>query len=96
MSAGPSNPQAPVVVSTAGTSAASQALFHQKVLESDDAIKSGDFRRAIQAHTEAIALDPCNHILYTNRSAAYAKIQQYNKSLLDARKARELNPKWAK
>lgn len=79
-----------------GVSAHSQALFLQKVRESSEAVNRGDYRAAIQAYTEAISLDPTNHILFTNRSAAFAKTQQFQKSLLDARKSRELNPKWAK
>ena len=89
-----SNTQAPPTSSN--VSAHSQALFLQKVRESNEAVNCGDFRRAIKAYTEAITLDPTNHVLYTNRSTAFAKIQQFQKSLLDARKARELNPKWAK
>lgn len=77
-------------------SAHSQALLVQKVKESSEAVNRGDFRTAIHLYSEAITLDPTHHILYTNRSAAYAKIQQFQKSLLDARKARDLNPKWAK
>ena len=73
-----------------------QALFLQKVRESSEAVNSGDFRRAIQLYTEAISLDPSNHILYTNRAAAYAKLHYYDKSLEDAKRAKELNPKWAK
>lgn len=73
-----------------------QALYLQKIRESSEAVNSGDFRRAVQLYSEAIALDPSNHILYTNRSAAYAKLQQYKKSVEDARKAKELNPKWPK
>jgi len=80
----------------AGTSAHTQALFVQKVRESYDAVNRGDFTTAVQAYSEAIELDPKNHILYTNRAAAYAKLQQHHKSLHDARKSRELNPKWAK
>ena len=89
-----SNTQVPPTSSN--VSAHSQALFLQKVRESNEAVNCGDFRRAIKAYTEAITLDPTNHVLYTNRSTAFAKISQFQKSLLDARKARELNPKWAK
>jgi len=68
----------------------------QKLQESSDAVNRQDYATAIQAYTEAIALDPTNHRLYTNRSTAYAKLNQFHKSLADARKSRELNPKWAK
>ena len=46
--------------------------------------------------TDALALDPANHVLYANRSAAHAKTGQFQKALKDARKARTLNPAWAK
>ncbi|OWF55333.1 Tetratricopeptide repeat protein 28 [Mizuhopecten yessoensis] len=77
-------------------SGGNQALYLQKIRESSEAVNSGDFRRAVQLYSEAITLDPSNHILYTNRSAAYAKLQQYKKSVDDARKAKEINPKWPK
>lgn len=53
-------------------------------------------RRAIQLYTEALDLDPENHILYTNRSAAYLKNGQVDKALADAVKARTVCPKWGK
>ncbi|KAI8783209.1 tetratricopeptide repeat protein 28, partial [Biomphalaria glabrata] len=74
----------------------SQAIYLQKLLESSEAVKAGNFRRAVQLYTEAIELDPENHILYTNRSAAHLKNGQIEKSLEDARKARTICPKWGK
>ena len=95
-SAGSASSQPQATPTTSNVSTHSQALFLQKVRESNEAVNSGDFRRAIKAYTEAITLDPTNPVLYTNRSTAFAKLNQFQKSLLDARKARELNPKWAK
>ncbi|KAH9502431.1 Tetratricopeptide repeat protein 28 [Bulinus truncatus] len=74
----------------------SQAIYLQKLLESSEAVKTGNFRRAVQLYTEAIELDPENHILFTNRSAAHLKNGQLEKSLADARKARTICPKWGK
>ncbi len=73
-----------------------QAAYFQKIQESGEAIKNGDFQKAVNLYTEALAVDPENHILYSNRAAAYIKLQAYNKALKDARKARELDPKWTK
>lgn len=80
----------------AGPSGSSKALFLEKVHQSTAACQSGDFDTAVALYTEAIALDPQNHILYSNRSAAHIKLQQYQKALQDAIKARDLNPKWPK
>ncbi|XP_077995250.1 tetratricopeptide repeat protein 28-like [Glandiceps talaboti] len=73
-----------------------KALFLDKVKQSNEACQNGDFQRAIRLYSEAISLDPTNHVLYSNRSAAYVKMQQYEKALQDAVKAKELNPKWTK
>lgn len=54
------------------------------------------FDDAIQAYTEAINLDPKNHVLFSNRSAAYAKAGQYENALKDADETIALNPQWSK
>jgi stress-induced-phosphoprotein 1 len=49
--------------------------------------------------TEAIAIEPTNHILYSNRSAAYASKKSkddFEKALEDANKVVEIKPDWAK
>ncbi|XP_075390881.1 tetratricopeptide repeat protein 28 isoform X3 [Tenrec ecaudatus] len=74
----------------------SKAEFVEKVRQSNQACHDGDFHTAIVLYDEALAADPQNCILYSNRSAAYVKIQQYDKALDDAIKARLLNPKWPK
>lgn len=68
----------------------------EKVRQSNQACHDGDFHTAIVLYNEALAVDPQNCILYSNRSAAYMKIQQYDNALNDAIKARLLNPKWPK
>ena len=60
------------------------------------AIQNADFHCAVQLYTEAMTLDPGNHILHSNRSAAYMKTSNYEKALQDAREARRLQPKWPK
>ena len=59
-------------------------------------LQEGKFEDAIRSYSEAIALDPKNHVLYSNRSAAYAKSSQYVKALEDAEKTVQLKPDWGK
>jgi tetratricopeptide (TPR) repeat protein len=58
------------------------------------------FRSKLTIHskhfTEAIEIEPTNHILYSNRSAAYASKRDYQHALEDATKTTELKPDWAK
>ncbi|GLT69674.1 hypothetical protein SLA2020_418080 [Shorea laevis] len=60
------------------------------------AFSAGDFSTAVRHFTDAIALAPTNHVLYSNRSAAYASLQQYSEALADAEKTVELKPDWSK
>lgn len=76
--------------------AASKALFLDKVRQSNAACQSGDYATAVSLYTDALQLDPSNHILYSNRSAALVKMGQFAQALQDAIRARELNSKWPK
>jgi hypothetical protein len=60
------------------------------------AFQSGNFEEAVRQFTLGIEADPTNHVLYSNRSAAYAKQELYKPSLLDANKCIDLAPTWAK
>ncbi|QIW98461.1 hypothetical protein AMS68_003979 [Peltaster fructicola] len=55
-----------------------------------------DFEGAAQKFGDAIALEPSNHVLYSNRSGAYASLKQFDKALEDATKTTEIKPDWAK
>ncbi|KAM0707095.1 hypothetical protein Q7P35_006426 [Cladosporium inversicolor] len=55
-----------------------------------------DFAGAAEKFSEAIALDPSNHVLYSNRSGAYASLKNFDKALEDANKTTELKADWAK
>eukprot|EP00128_Syssomonas_multiformis_P007694 Colp12_sorted_trinity150504_noHs@23144 len=60
------------------------------------AFTSGDYHGAIKHFTEAISLDPSNHVLYSNRSGSYASLKDYANALNDAQKTVELKPDWGK
>ncbi|KAG5680211.1 hypothetical protein PVAND_009736 [Polypedilum vanderplanki] len=75
---------------------ANRILFLDKVRLSATACQNGDFATAVQLYTDALLLDPTNHILYSNRSAARLKQGQFLLALQDATKARELCPQWPK
>ncbi|XP_058104591.1 hsp70-Hsp90 organizing protein 3-like [Magnolia sinica] len=60
------------------------------------AFSAGRFEEAIRFFSEAIDLAPTNHVLYSNRSAAYASLQRYSDALADAKKTVDLKPDWSK
>lgn len=59
-------------------------------------ISEADIQLYRDKFTQAIALQPDNHILYSNRSAAYASKKQWDNALQDAEKTTQLKPDWAK
>jgi stress-induced-phosphoprotein 1 len=46
--------------------------------------------------SQAIAIEPENHILYSNRSAVYSAQNEYQKALEDAEKSIQIKPDWSK
>ncbi|KAM0217828.1 hypothetical protein ACHAQD_003967 [Fusarium lateritium] len=60
------------------------------------AIAEKNFDEAVEKFTEAIAIQPENHILYSNRSAAYASKKDWEQALKDAEKTTEIKPDWPK
>ncbi|KAF1568636.1 Stress-induced-phosphoprotein 1, partial [Eudyptes schlegeli] len=64
--------------------------------EGNRALAAGDVGGAVRHYTAAIALDGRNHVLFSNRSAAYARQGDYARALADACRTLELRPDWAK
>ena len=58
--------------------------------------EEGDFLQAIERFTEAITLDHSNHTLFSNRSAAYARVGRFSEALKDAQRCHELKRDWPK
>lgn len=55
-----------------------------------------DFKGSIEKFTQAIEIDPTNHVLYSNRSGSYASMKDFQHALEDATKTTEIKPDWAK
>lgn len=64
--------------------------------EGNAAFKEGRYKEAIALYTQGLDIDPDNHVLYSNRSAAYLKEQERGKALKDAEKLMEIKPDWPK
>ncbi|KAG9778583.1 Hsp90 cochaperone [Exophiala dermatitidis] len=64
--------------------------------EGNKAFAAKDFQTAVEKFSQAIELDPNNHVLYSNRSGAYASLKDYQKALEDAEKTTQIKPDWAK
>ncbi|XP_067124872.1 stress-induced-phosphoprotein 1-like [Centruroides vittatus] len=60
------------------------------------ALNAGKLDDAVAFYTDAIKLDPSNHVLYSNRSAAYAKAEKFKEALDDAEKTISCKPDWSK
>ena len=58
--------------------------------------EEGDFLQAIERYTEAITLNRNNYLLFSNRSAAYARIGKFHEALEDAKRCHELKSDWPK
>ncbi len=59
-------------------------------------MKHKDFDEAIEWYEKAIEIDPKNHVVYSNRSAAYLSKGDGLNALCDAEMCVDLNPKWGK
>lgn len=77
-----------------GPSKREQALAAKK--RGNAAFAAKDWKKAIEEFTAAIALDPNDHVFYSNRSGCHASLRDYKAALEDARKCVEKKPDWAK
>lgn len=55
-----------------------------------------EFKEAIDCYTEALKLQPRNHLLLSNRSAAFIKLTMYDKALRDAVDCLAIAPDFAR
>ena len=62
----------------------------------NEALGEGNTAEAIQLYSQAIEVAPDNHVLYSNRCAAYMKAEEYEKALADAQETVRLKKDWPK
>ena len=60
------------------------------------AFSAKNFPEAIEHFTKGIEVDSKNHVLFSNRSASYTSIGDYQNAFEDAKECVELKPDWAK
>lgn len=73
-----------------------RSVFLEKAKLAGEACSRGEFILAVELYTDAINLDPQNHVLYGNRSAAFIRTRQFERALEDGRYAVQLQPSWSK
>lgn len=64
--------------------------------QGNKAFSAKDYDKAIELFTAAITIDPSNHVLFSNRSAAKAGKKQWATALEDAEQCIKLNQSWSK
>ena len=64
--------------------------------QGNDCVKAGNYSEAVIHYTHAVQQDKTNHLLYSNRSLAFLKLDQYYFALEDAKEAIRLQPNWPK
>ncbi|KAL8583679.1 hypothetical protein ACOMHN_037402 [Nucella lapillus] len=74
----------------------SKSQAEQLKEQGNEALKKGSFAEAVLHYTHAVKLDPSNHLLYSNRSLAFLRLDQFYLALQDATHTINLQPSWAK
>uniref|UniRef100_T1IPV7 Stress-induced-phosphoprotein 1 n=1 Tax=Strigamia maritima TaxID=126957 RepID=T1IPV7_STRMM len=59
-------------------------------------LSAGNIDQAIEYYSKAINLDDQNHVLFSNRSAAYVQVNRFEEALKDAQETIALQPAWGK
>ena len=59
-------------------------------------MSSKNYDAAIDAYTQAVALDPTNAVYFSNRAAAYSSKGEHASAVADAEKALEVDPSFVR
>jgi tetratricopeptide (TPR) repeat protein len=80
----------------AQVSAADKQKANELKDKGNKVLQSGQIDEAIDLYSEAINLDPTNHLFYSNRAACYVKQSNWKGALADAQKCVEIDPTFGK
>lgn len=58
--------------------------------------KAGEYEAALELYAKSLEINPRQHLVFSNRSAAYLKLKKSEEALRDAERCVELEPTWAK
>lgn len=72
------------------------AKVQQLKEQGNKCMEEGKLDEALEHYDNAIDLDIKNHVLFSNRSAAHAKLGKYEEALQDAETTLYLKPDWSK
>ena len=73
-------------------------MSHDELKEKgNECIRQKNYKdAALYLYTSALSKDPSSHTVFSNRSLAYSKLQQFESALQDANKCIELAPNFAR
>jgi len=69
---------------------------HLLRVQGNVALKAGKIDKAVELYSQGLKRNPDDHVLYSNRSAAYLRLCNFQAALADAEKCTELEPNWCK
>uniref|UniRef100_A0A7S2V200 Uncharacterized protein n=1 Tax=Fibrocapsa japonica TaxID=94617 RepID=A0A7S2V200_9STRA len=72
------------------------AAAEAKKAEGNNFFKRGDYDNAIKLYSQAIEIDPSNHAYWSNRSASYAGLGQYEQAAEDGMQCIRVNKQFIK
>ena len=59
-------------------------------------MKRERYSEAVESYTKSVSLDSTNAVYYSNRAAAYSKLDNHKRALEDCDKAIRIDPKYSK